>query len=81
MRGVNAKSQKDRWPFLRAEDLIAEVRSARLFTTIDLKGEFNYVMLHLDDRHKTCFCAGRIGLGQYKRPSMGWQLCHLTSND
>jgi hypothetical protein len=71
MRGVNSKSRKDRWPLPRAEDLIAEVRDAKFFTTIDLKSAFNAVLLHPEDRHKTCFYAGRLGFRQYKRLSMG----------
>jgi hypothetical protein len=71
MRGVNSKSRKDRWPLPRAEDLIAEARDAKFFTTIDLKSAFDVVLLHPEDRHKTCFYAGRLGFRQYKCLSMG----------
>ena len=71
MRGVNPKSRKDRWPLPRAKDLIAEVRDAKFFTTIDLKSAFNAVMLHLEDRHKTCFYTGRLGFRHYQRLNMG----------
>lgn len=71
MQGVNSNSRKDRCPMPRAKELIAEVRDAKFFTIIDLTSAFNACLLHIDDRHKTCFYVGRQGFRQYKRLSMG----------
>lgn len=70
LRGLNHKTVKDRHPLPRVEDLLADVRGAKYFSTLDLKSAYNACLIRPEDRHKTNFYSG-IGLRQHARLAMG----------
>ena len=69
-RGLNKSIRRDNYPLPRIDDLLDELKSAKRFTTMDLRSGFHQVPIHPDDIHKTAFICVE-GLFEYLRMSMG----------
>jgi hypothetical protein len=53
-RVLNAKTVKDKFPIPVVEELLDELRGAS-FTKLDLRSDYNQVLIHLDDVEMTAF--------------------------
>ena len=69
-RGLNKFIRRDNYPLPRIDDLLDELKSAKRFTTFDLRSSFHQVPVHPNDIHKTAFICVE-GLFEYMRMSMG----------
>jgi hypothetical protein len=54
-RVLNAKTVKDKFPIPVVEELLDELRGASFFTKLDLRSDYNQVLIHLDDVEMTAF--------------------------
>ncbi len=62
-RGLNAITVKDRYPIPLISQLMDDLKGARIFTKIDLRGAYNLVRVAEGDEWKTAF---RTHYGQYE---------------
>ena len=54
-RGLNKVTKKDRYPLPVIPDLLDRLRSAHVFTKLDLRGAYNLVRIAEGDEWKTAF--------------------------
>ncbi|CAI7742762.1 unnamed protein product [Closterium sp. NIES-53] len=54
-RMLNRVTIKSRYPIPRTNDLLDQLRSARYFSKIDLRGGYHQIRVFADDYHKTAF--------------------------
>ena len=69
--GLNLKTVRDSFPLPLVDEALEALRSARLFSSLDLAHGFLQCALVEEDRHKTAFSAGSHGLYEYTRMPMG----------
>ena len=70
-RGLNKVTKKDRYPLPLIPDLLDRLRSARVFTKLDLRGAYNLVWIADGDEWKTAF---RTRYGSYEFQVMHYSL-------
>ncbi len=70
LREPNKAVVVDSYPLRLIEDILAELRGAVLFSTLDLKHAYHQVELHTDSRDLTAFVT-HDGLYRYKRVPYG----------
>ncbi|GJP48081.1 hypothetical protein CLOM_g7362 [Closterium sp. NIES-68] len=63
-RALNMVTIKSRYPIPRANELIDQLRKARFFSKIDLRGGYNQIHVIVADCHETAFCT-RYGSFEY----------------
>ena len=54
-RGLNAITQKDRYPLPLINDLLDSLNKARIYTKINLKHAYHLVQISEGDKWKTAF--------------------------
>ena len=54
-RALNAITVKNRYPLPRVEDLIDQLKGAKIFSKIDLRSGYHQIRIDKDDVHKTAF--------------------------
>ena len=69
-RGLNKITVHNRYPLPLIPELLDRLRSARVFSKIDLRGAYNLVRIKLGDEWKTTFRT-RYGHFEYKVMSFG----------
>jgi hypothetical protein len=62
-RGLNKVTRKDRYPLPRIDELLDRLRSAYIFTKLDLRSGYNLVRMREGDEWKTAF---RTRYGSYE---------------
>ena len=76
-RGLNRITKKDRYPLPLIPDLLDRLRSARVFTKIDLRGAYNLVRIAQGDEWKTAF---RTRYGSYEFQVMHYGLTNAPAS-
>jgi len=62
-RQLNKMIIKNKYPFLRIDDLMDQLHGSSVFSKIDLRSGYNQILVKADDVHKTAF---RSRYGHYK---------------
>ena len=75
-RGLNHITKKDRYPLLLIPDLLNRLRSANMYTKIDLRGAYNLVRIAEGDEWKTAF---RTRYGSYEFQVMHYGLTNAPT--
>lgn len=76
-RGLNKVTRKDRYPLPLIPDLLDRLRSARVFTKLDLCGAYNLVRIADGDEWKTAF---RTRYGSYEFQVMHYGLTNAPAS-
>jgi len=76
-RGLNKITKKDRYPLPLIPDLLDRLRSARVFTKLDLRGAYNLVRIADGDEWKTAF---RTRYGSYEFQVMHYGLTNAPAS-
>ncbi|GJP78276.1 hypothetical protein CLOP_g8600 [Closterium sp. NIES-67] len=63
-KALNRVTIKSRYPISRADELIDQLRKARFFSKIDLRGGYHQIRVAAGDYYKTAFCT-RYGSFEY----------------
>ncbi|MEL7520459.1 MAG: retropepsin-like aspartic protease/reverse transcriptase, partial [Cyanobacteria bacterium J06553_1] len=69
-RGINALTQKIRYPLPRIEELFDVLGRAKIFSRLDLKSGYHQLRMHPDAIHKTAFVT-RFGQFEYVTAPFG----------
>ena len=76
-RGLNKITKKDRYPLPLIPDLLDRLRSAHVFTKLDLRGAYNLVRIADGDEWKTAF---RTRFGSYEFQVMHYGLTNAPAS-
>ena len=76
-RGLNRITKKDRYPLPLIPDLLDRLRSANVYTKIDLRGAYNLVRIAEGDEWKTAF---RTRYGSYEFQVMHYGLTNAPAS-
>lgn len=75
-RALNKQTIKNRYPLPRVDDLLDQLRHAKVFSKIDLKSGYNQVKIHPEHTHKTAF---KTRYGHYEYLVMPFGLCNAPA--
>ncbi|GJP33623.1 hypothetical protein CLOM_g18140, partial [Closterium sp. NIES-68] len=75
-RALNRVTIKSRYPILRANELIDQLRGAKFFLKIDLRGSYHQILVNEADVYKTAF---RTRYGSYEYKAMPFGLTNAPS--
>ena len=73
-RLLNARTKKDNYSFPRCEEILDSMHGAKYFSRLDLKSGYHQVEIAEEDKEKTAFTVGPLGLWEHNRLAMG--LCN-----
>ncbi len=76
-RKVNALSHPNRYPLPLIGEMLKDVRGAKFFTKLDLRGAYNLIRMHPDSEYLTAFRT-KFGLYEYKVMPFGLQNAPAT---
>lgn len=75
-RALNKQTVKNRYPLPRIDDLLDQLRHAKVFSKIDLKSGYNQVEVLDEHAHKTAF---KTRYGHYEYRVMPFGLCNAPA--
>jgi hypothetical protein len=75
-RALNSVTRKDRYPLPLIDNLLERLKSARVYTALDLKGAYNLVRIKEGDEWKTAF---RTRYGHYEYVVMPFGLTNAPA--
>lgn len=71
-RKLNDRTIPDRYPMRNISMILANLRKAKFFTTLDLKSGYHQIYLAVHDREKTAFSVNG-GKSEFFRPLFGFK--------